>query len=317
MDLGNLDLNLLVCLDALLQERSVTRAACRLGRSQPTLSLALARLRRHFKDDLLTRVGNGYQLTPLGAHLKGLTSIAVAGVDRVFASRPDFDPTESRREFTVMTSDYGATIAGRALAAVVAERAPQVRLRLAQIRTDVVDRAQESLRTIDAMLLPHGFITDLPHIDLFQDRWVCVVAADNPAVGECLTMANLAELPWVLTFHEPTAFTPAARQLSLLGVDPQAQVIVESFLAVPFFVRGSDRVALLQERLARRLILDGGLRVLPCPFEVVPLVEALWWHPVHERDPEHMWLREVAAEAGRALERVGPVLFSEVQPVTA
>ena len=301
MNLANLDLNLLVSLDALLRERSVTRAATHLGLSQPALSAALARLRRHFGDDLLTRVGNSYQLTPLASHLKQLTSVALGGVERVFASQPDFDPARSEREFTILSSDYGATVAGQALSAVLSERAPNIRLRLAHIRTEFVDRAHEGLRTVDAMLLPHGFVADLPHLDLYEDRWVCVVAADNTAVGDTLTMDMLAELPWVLTFHQPTAFTPAARQLSMLGVDPRAQVVVESFLAVPSLVAGTNRVALLQEHLTHRLINRDRLRVLPCPFDVVPLVEALWWHPIYDHDPEHVWLRQAAAEAGRRI----------------
>ena len=302
MNLANLDLNLLICLDALLHEQSVTRAACRLGRTQPAVSLSLGRLRRLFGDDLLTRVGNRYELTPLAAHLRQLTSVAVAGVEKVFASQPEFDPTRSDREFTIMASDYGAAIAGNELATVIAETAPRVRLRLDHISTELVDHAHESLRAIDGLFLPHGFVQDLPHVDLYEDRWVCIVDPDNRAVGEALTMANLGRLPWVLTFHGPTACTPAARQLSLLGVDLNAQVIVESFLAVPFLVLGTDRVALLQERLAGLLARDGRLRVLPCPFDAVPLVQALWWHPIHDRDPEHAWLRLAAAEAGRRLE---------------
>ncbi|MPY80022.1 MAG: LysR family transcriptional regulator, partial [Actinophytocola sp.] len=86
MNLANLDLNLLVSLDHLLRERSVTRAAESMGLSQPALSASLARLRRHFGDPLLTRVGNRYELTPLAVHLRRRTETALAGVERVFAS---------------------------------------------------------------------------------------------------------------------------------------------------------------------------------------------------------------------------------------
>ncbi|MDP9792999.1 DNA-binding transcriptional LysR family regulator [Catenuloplanes nepalensis] len=301
MNLASLDLNLLISLDALLRERSVTRAATRLALSQPALSASLSRLRRHFGDDLLTRVGNTYELTPLAIHLKELTAVALAGVERVFARQPDFDPAVADREFTILTSDYGLAVAGAELAAVLGDEAPGIRLRLHHITTGAVDRAAETLRTVDGLLLPHGFLTDLPHLDLYTDRWVCVVAADHPGVRDTLTMADLAALPWVLTFHEPTAFTPAARQLRLLGVEPKARIVVQSFLAVPFVLAGTNRVALMQEHLARRLSTGGGLRVLDCPFEPVPLVEALWWHPMYDRDPEHMWLRDRMAEVGRRI----------------
>src|SRR3712207_9356143 len=87
VNLASLDLNLLVSLDALLQERSVTRAATRMGLSQPALSASLARLRRHFGDELLTRVGNEYRLTPLAAQLKELARLALSGVERVFEAQ--------------------------------------------------------------------------------------------------------------------------------------------------------------------------------------------------------------------------------------
>jgi DNA-binding transcriptional LysR family regulator len=104
VNLGNLDLNLLVSLDALLEQRSVTRAAEQMGLSQPALSASLARLRRHFGDELLSRVGNTYRLTPLAVQLRPRVRLALDGVERVFSAQPDFDPAESTREFSVLVS---------------------------------------------------------------------------------------------------------------------------------------------------------------------------------------------------------------------
>src|SRR6516165_9212031 len=243
--LANLDLNLLVSLDALLQERSVSRAALRLGLSQPSLSAALARLRRHFRDDLLDRVGNHYELTPLAALL---------------------------------------------------QQAPHVRLRLHQVPIPVVDVAQ-ALRDVDAMVLPHGYLSDLPSQQLFTDQWVCVVAADHPGIGDKLTLTDLEELPMVVAHHEPASYTPAGKQLSMLGVQPRVQLVAETFLALPFLVAAGNGVALIQERLARQLAPAVPIRVLPCPFDVAPLIEALWWHPMYARDPGHTWLRQLFADA--------------------
>src|SRR5690349_8785376 len=105
MNLAGLDLNLMVSLDALLQQRSVTRAAAAMGLSQPALSGSLARLRRHFDDELLTRVGNDYRLTPLAVQLKDLVRVALSGAERVFAAQPHFDPASSTRDFTILVSD--------------------------------------------------------------------------------------------------------------------------------------------------------------------------------------------------------------------
>jgi DNA-binding transcriptional LysR family regulator len=301
VNLRNLDLNLLLALDALLEERNVTRAAERLGLSQPAVSAALGRLRRHFDDELLHRTGNRYELTPLAQQLSARTAPALAGVQRVFDASPDFDPASSDREFTLLVSDYAATILGDRLVTAVAEVAPHVRLRFQQSDPALVDHAMETLRSIDGIVIPHGFLTDIPVTDLYEDTWVCVVSHDNDRVGDALTMEDLAELPWVVTYHLPTAFTPAARQLRMMGVEPHVQVVVDSFLAVPFLVSGTPRIAVLQEKLAHRLADTSGVRVLPCPWEVVPLKEAFWWHPILRHDPAHAWLRRVLQQAGRAV----------------
>ena len=302
-DLRNLDLNLLLSLDALLRERNVTRAARVLGLSQPSVSSGLARLRRHFDDELLHRTGNRYQLTPLAEQLAPRVEVALSSLRRVFDSSPDFDPATADREFTIVVSDYAAAVFGDQLATALARESPGARLRLQEQSAYSVDHALELLRTVDGMVLPHGFITDIPVLDLHEDTWVCVVSSDNNEVGDSLTLEQLGRLPWVVTYNAPTAFTPALRQLRMIGVEPRVQVVVESFVAVPFLVAGTNRVALLQGRLAARLANAAGVRMLPCPWDVVPLKEAFWWHPSLRADPAHLWLRGVLQRAGEAVSR--------------
>ncbi len=297
VNLASLDLNLLVALDALLQQRSVTRAAAQMGLSQPALSASLARLRRHFDDELLTRVGNDYRLTPLAVQLKERTRLAISGVERVFTAQPEFDPASSTREFSMLVSDYLVAVVGDGIARLLAREAPHSRLRFRMNTPDQVDRAAQTLLSTDLMVLPHGFVTDLSHRDLHRDSWVCLVSAENPAVGDELTVEHLESLPWVVTYHEPTASTPAGRQMRMLGIEPRVQVVTESFLTVPRLVVGTDRIALLQQRLIDLLPRDGSLRALPPPFDAAPLIEAMWWHPIYDTDPEHEYLRDVVARA--------------------
>lgn len=300
--LVNLDLNLLVALDALLRERNVTRAAEQLGLSQPAVSAALARLRRHFADELLSRVGNRYELTPLATQLVVRAPPALAGVKRVFDSSPDFDPSAVEREFTVMTSDYATTVLGPLVAELVAERAPGVRLRFQQNTPHAVDHPHDTLRAVDAIVMPHGFLQDVPYRDLYQDRWVCVVSADNSEVGDELTLAQLSALPWVVLYHRPTAFAPAVQQMRMMGVEPKVDVVVDGFLPMPFLVAGTNRIALLQAHLAEKMAPAAGVRVMAPPFDVVPLTEAMWWHPMYRTDPAHTWLRNVMATAGKMID---------------
>ncbi|WP_410659622.1 LysR family transcriptional regulator [Amycolatopsis sp. lyj-112] len=291
MNLVSLDLNLLVTLDALLDQRSVSRAAEQVGLSQPAVSAQLARLRRHFGDDLLARFGNQYRLTPLAIQLRGRVRTAITGVERVFAAEPDFDPALSEREFSLVMSDYGVAVVGADLAAALAREAPNTRLRFIANTPNLVDNAAQTLTGVDLLVMPHGFVDGLPHSDLYRDDWVCLVSADNTDIGE-LTVDQLRVMPWVVSYHGPTASTPAARQMRMLGIEPHVQVVTENFLTVPGLVAGTGRVALMQRRLVDR-VPPGLVRALPCPFEVSPLVEAAWWHPMYEHDPEHVYLRDL------------------------
>ncbi|MFF5553096.1 LysR family transcriptional regulator [Streptomyces olivaceoviridis] len=301
MNLARLDLNLVVALRALLEERNVTRAGQRVGLSQPAMSAALARLRRHFDDDLLARVGGHYELTALGQVLLDRTSTAYDVLERLFSSQADFDPASENREFRLLASDYAVAVFGTELARVVHAEAPGIRLRFTQTPPTVVDDTATLLSATDGLLMPHGVISDFPATDLYDDRWVFVVARDHPGVEGGLTRHDLARLPWVT--YQRTYDAPAVRQLGMLGIEPRVEISVDNFQLLPLMVAGTRRIALIQARLARMLAPIAAVRVVEPPYEAVPLREALWWHPVHTHDAAHIWLRETAARVGASLPR--------------
>lgn len=298
MNLNSLDLNLVPVLRALLEERNVTRAGQRVGLSQPATSAALGRLRRHFDDELLSRAGNGYRLTPLGATLLDRVSSAHDVLERLFDTHNRFDPATADTEFTFMTSDYALAVIGEPLSRAIHAEAPGVRLRFHQITVPAVDDIAATLAGTDGLFMPHGFLADYPAVELYEDRWLCMVAADNAIAGERLTQDDLARLPWVVLHHRPTDYAPALRQLTMLGVEPRIEVIVENFQSMPFLVAGTGRIALIQQRLARKIASTAEVRVLECPFAAVPVKEAMWWHPTHRQDARHRWLREIVTRVG-------------------
>jgi DNA-binding transcriptional LysR family regulator len=305
--LAGLDLNLLVALRELLGERNVTRAAERLGVTQPAASASLARLRRHFGDELLVRDRGGYTLTPLAAKLAEQVDIVCAAADRLFAASTHFDPATSEREFTLVMADYTIGVMGEALSQLVHEAAPRVRLHIRLVRESLATEYAGAIRFIDGMVAPptHGFkLPNTRSAELFRDRWVCLVAACNPVLdaGQ-LRLADLSRLPWVAPYYreQGTPSAPIMRQLMLLDLQPHIAVRVESYLAVPHFVAGTDRIALMQERLAARLADRMDLRVVECPGHTEPIVESLWWHRQYEEDIAHAWLRRLIVEAARGL----------------
>ena len=297
--MARLELNLLVALDALLTERSVTRAAEKLQLSQPALSASLARLRVHFSDPLLIRDGNTYRLTPLAARLGEQTAIALDAARKVFANEATFDASTSSREFTVYGSDYAFATVGAAVANGVRRTVPGIRFRFVQHSPAIVEDPMNSLRTVDGMLLPHGFTTDLPCLDVYEDEWVCLVAADNPLVGDELTMDHLRDLPG-LHLPEPQRLHPcgaaaaddrrrAAHRRRGRGI-PRAPLLPDGHRA--------DRDGAAQGRRALRR------RQRDADAEAAVRRRAagrrLWWHPMHTEDPAHVWMRQQFLHFGRA-----------------
>lgn len=296
-----IDLNLLTSLNALLEERSVSRAAVRLGLSQPTLSTALSRLRKHFGDELLARTGNTYRLTPLAEELLESTGHALSWTDRVFDTRPAFAPEAAEREFTLVMSDAQLPLFGRALAGLIAREAPGVRLRFEHSTARMIQPGLEWLRDVDALILPQGILADAPSLDLYRDRWVCVVATSSRGTG-ALTLEEMTERPWVTPYHPRMPVLSVLHRMRQSGIEPRAVISTEDFLAVPHLVAGTDRVGLMPERVATLAVAADDLCVVEAPFEMGLLVEAMWWHPMHERDPGHRWLRQVAVRAAQTLD---------------
>lgn len=301
--LANLDLNLLVALRELLRERNVTRAAARIGVTQPAASAALARLRRHFEDDLLVRGRSGYVLSPLALQLADQVETVCSAAERLFATDSRFDPGTSTRQFTLLMADYSVAVLGTGLSTLLARRAPRVNLHIRLVKEAFTVDAAQTIRFIDGMIAPPVSRFELPGLksaELFTDRWVCVVDAACPqARAGTLTLPDLARMEWVVPFQPDRGFltsAPITRQLTLFGLEPEIRVRVESYQAVPHFVVGTERVALMQQRLAESVAAPMGLALLPCPGDPEPIVERLWWHEEYDNDPAHQWLRQALTD---------------------
>jgi DNA-binding transcriptional LysR family regulator len=304
--LARLDLNLLVVLRELLRERNVTRAAARVGVSQPAASAALGRLRRHFDDELLVRRGAGYELSALAHQLVDQVETVCDGIDRLLSTGADFDPATSHHEFTIVMSDYAIAVMGERLAAEAHARAPHVRLNVVLVREALAAGIDRTIRAVDAVVSSATGRFRQPEIRstlLFRDRWVVVVGRDT-VVGDPLTLHDLRDATWVVPYHRDSEFpsvVPVSGQLAALGLRPTVTVRVDSYVAVPFLVASSGHVALMQETMARTMQERLGLRILDPPAPLEPFVERLWWHERLTTDPAHRWFRRIVERAARAL----------------
>ncbi|MGI8392556.1 LysR family transcriptional regulator [Leucobacter sp. W1038] len=288
-----IDYNLLRQLRALLEERSVTRAAERLHVSQPSMSTALARLRAHYDDALLLRRGNQHVLTPLGERLLLALPRVIAETEQLFRLQSRFDPATSSRTFTVAAVDYMTARVAPILTRIAAREAPNVRFDFPAADGRLVQSLPDILRTIDGVILPHGYVGEQPHIDFAPEPWVCLVDAHSdvpvrPSVDELLTR------PWVQTLPAREGMNPARQQLRFRGIDPSVVAATPHFFVVPSLLLGTDRVAMVPEGFARMAIhAHPGLRMVEPPLDLDPVRDAFWWHQDRELDAEHIWLRGI------------------------
>jgi DNA-binding transcriptional LysR family regulator len=313
MALGGIDLNLLVVLQALLEESNVTRAGVRLGMPQPAVSNALARLRRHYKDELLLRTGNGYALTPLARSLLPAVRESTRLIGQTFSPGLASQPPIGDRIFTISLSDYSTTVLGQPLLRRVHDLAPDASIQMRLATRELAD-GDRSLPGYDLLIAPPRLAPDGAVEVILRDRFVYVADPANPRLRDGrLTAEDLAVLPHAAArFSEPGS-DPTVMALLRRGITPNVALTTAGWLPLPFLVAGTDLVAAVPERLARRVSGAAGVTITDPPFGTVELIEAAWWHPMHSTDPALTWLRRIVREVAAALDS-GPVLPSQRQP---
>ncbi|MFC4063526.1 LysR family transcriptional regulator [Actinoplanes subglobosus] len=293
------DLNLVVALQALLEARNVTHAAAKVNMSQPAMSAALARLRTHFGDELLHRVGRRYELTELGEELIPAVARALDMAETVFGQRTAFNPGASSRHFTVALSDYAITVLAEPLLAALAARAPDVTVEFAPMPAPGSDMLSHLMRC-DAMIGPLGF--DLPgqRSVVFRDQYVCLVGRTNPWLRDgALTLDDLAAMHHAASGLGGPDNSQGDRVLADIGIERKVEVTVHGLLPLPFAVAGTDLCAFVPRRLARMCAGELDLVEAEVPFDLPELVEAVHWHPARAKDPAMLWLRGVFADIAR------------------
>jgi DNA-binding transcriptional LysR family regulator len=302
--MAGIDLNLLAVLGALLEHRNVTRAGERLSLSQPTMSGALARLRQHFGDELLVRSGREYQLTPLADGLLPAVREALGQVERTLRMPAEFDPEVSVRRFSIAISAQSILALGGLLRRVH-ELAPGVQFDMWPTTAALLESGR-SLPGYDVLIAPEGSRADGEPEVLLRDRVVYVADPANPRLRDGrdrFTAADLAALPHAAARLPQAGLITSA--LDELGVTPKVAATTGGWLSLPFLVAGTDLVAAVPERLARRVSGAAGVTITDPPFGTVELIEAAWWHPTHSIDPALSWLRRIVHASLESLARGG------------
>jgi len=290
MDFHNFDIGLLVALDALLSEKSVTRAGQRLHLSQPATSIILARLRRYFGNDLLVPVGRKMVLTPLAESLVQPVRDCLVQIQHTVASKAQFNPAISTRRFCLAVSDYVTAILISQALQEAAREAPLTTFELVRLDENIEHKLEKG--QVDFIIRPavHALATH-PKEPLFDDTHTCVVWSKNPLVGKRLSRKQFLSLGHVAVHfgHAPAIFEDwfATRY----GKIRKIEVVTQDFEPACRLVVGTNRIATIMSRMAQLCAAYLPLRLLPPPFAIPKVTHCLQWHRYQDQDPGTIWLR--------------------------
>jgi DNA-binding transcriptional LysR family regulator len=301
VQLRKIDMNLLVALEALLAERSVTRAAARLGLTPSAMSHALSRLRATFDDALLVRTRGGMIATPRGEEILDPLRRALRELADIVGGRAAFDPRTARRELTLATTDYVEVVLLPALLARISASAPGIQLRVKQLQQSDVAAPLES-GTFDIAI--GATFQDAPGLRqqaLFSEEMVCICRQGHPEVKKQLDLESYLRLRHVLVSLRGGSQSPIDLRLAEMGRQRQVALIIPHFLVGPLIVARSDLVFTAPARIVAQLGDALSLRILAPPLEVPGFTVRQVWHERYQDEPAHIWLRQQVFEAAAVL----------------
>ena len=301
MDVASVDLNLLVALDALLTERSVTQAGRRIGLSQPAMSAALARLRALFSDPLFVRTQAGMVPTQRALAIASPLQEVLSKVRVVLAAQA-FDPAVAPTAFQIATGDYGELVIVPAIHAALSKRAPRATLRVRPMTDPNAQLGQLGKGSVDLIIAPmHRAGNGVEVADLFSEDFVCVLRRSHPARPSRLTLKAFARLRHLLVSPEGEGVAMVDHVLGKAGLSRVIALRVPHFLAAPNLIATSDMIATLPRRVVASSAMSGRLTVFEPPFEARKFTMVAAWHARRLEEPAVRWFRDLVVEVAATL----------------
>lgn len=292
--LKNLDLKVVAIIGDLFASRSVSATAANLSIRQSTVSMALAKLRRHFDDPLFVRTSAGMEPTPRGAELIEVLKSAEFYLRKALEQRVAFDPASSDRVFRVCSTD----IAQLTLLPTLLKRLKRIGPSISVTLCNMSDQTPGLLESGE-MDLAVGFVhprgTGFYGQRLFQDRFVCALRSDHPRIGKSLT-TNQFEMEFHVSVSTTgTGHSIVEETLTAHRLRRQIGLRVPGFLGLGPILATTDLIAILPEQLGNYLAQSGKVRLVELPFEIPPYFIYQIWHERLMHDPASQWFRKIVA----------------------
>ena len=309
MNMNRFDLNLLRVLDALLRERSVTRAAHRVGLSQPAVSTALARLRALLDDPILVRHGQRLEPTTFALSLAVPLHEALGNLHDLLAGADGFDPATANAVLKLSGSDFFAELLMVPLAQVLSRAAPGICVQMVDLVPDNYVGTLERYE-VDVALIPgRSFPEWSAHQPIFQSDFVTIARKGHPrldlsgvAPGQTIPLDLYCDLGHVL--FSPEGKTKALGDSALARIDRTRRVVMTmpAFSGIFRVISQSDHLALVPRQIALAVMGLHGLSVYRQPMDVPPATISMVWHRRTTNSPVHRWFRSILLQTLTPLE---------------
>jgi len=292
--MADFDLNLLSVIVALEEQRSVSRAAARLGRSQPAVSAALSKLREQFRDPLFLRVGNLMQPTPRAVAIANTARAVLDTVGTQILADPSFDAAASDRDVRLALSDVGEMVFLPRILREIRRLMPKAALR------SLTPPAAEVAHELEGggLDLAIGYFPDLQRSSCFQqtlfdDGFACLIRADHPIATDRLTLRQFLQLEHAVVRVESRSEEVIEQYLARKRIQRRVALRTPHFATAPMIVAQSDLIVTVPEPLARYFAAAStNLRVIGLPFALPRIALKQHWHRKFHHDPRNRWLRK-------------------------
>jgi len=293
--MARFDMELLAVFEEIYNTGSITRAAENLGMAQPTVSIALGKLRGHFGDPLFSRTPRGMEPTPHATEILADVRAATAALHNALRYKKEFEPARSEREFKICMTDISEIVLLPTLLNHLKQLAPAIRIDAIPISPDTP--AQLSSGEVD---LAVGF---MPHLEagfyqqkLFDQNFVCLVADDHPRIGATITRKAFLNEGHVLIKSSGTGHSIVEKTMIGKGMERKIVLRVPSFLGVARIVAQTECIATVPERFGSAMAQQERVRMLAPPIRLPSFSVKQHWHERFHADPANQWLRRVMAE---------------------
>jgi DNA-binding transcriptional LysR family regulator len=288
----DVEIKLLTIFEEVYKTRSVSRTGENVGLSQPSISIALAKLRHYFNDPLFVRTSRGMEPTPHAEELIKPIREALALLRRALGHQIVFDPLTSNRTFRICMTDISQVVMLPTLMNHLKTAAPSVRIETLHIAQDTPKTLESGEADLGIGFMPQleaGFYQQT----LFEQSFVCMVSRDHPRIRSELTLSQFVEEAHIVVTTSGTGHQIVDKVLEAEKIERRIALRLPSFLGIALIVAKTDLLVTVPRRLAEILLENNDIRVFASPVELPSYQVKQHWHERYHSDPGNIWLRGV------------------------